>query len=147
DLTRMRAAVVSKTALATLVKELGLDKHAYIGRAQGVMSPKMSSDIYEAIVAAMYLDGGLQVTQNFIANTAIKKLADDIEQDYKSVLHEYAAKNTVEIHFDTESDGPSHKKHFVTAVLLNGKECGRGEGYSILEAEQKAAKIALNSLK
>lgn len=142
DLTKMRASVVSKDALSDLVKEMGLDKYAYVGRAQGVMSAKMSSDVYEAVVAAIYLDGGLESVRTFIKDTAIQKLSEE-EGDYKSKILEYAAKNSYDINFDTTGEGPSHKMRFSSIVSIEGKEYGKGQGYSKVEAEQKASKQAL----
>lgn len=146
DLTQMRAAVVSKTALSELVEELGLEAYALIGRAQLTMSEKMRSDIYEAVVAAIYIDGGMDAARAFVSETAVKKITE-IEVDYTSKLYEYAAKHNLEIRFDTESDGPSHKKHFSATVFLNGKEYGKGEAGRKKDAYQKAAKSALGKLR
>lgn len=144
ELTRMRAAVVSKTALSKIVIELGLDRYVYVSQ-QGAMSAKMRSDVYEAIVAAIYLDGGLDAVKSFISDTVIPKISEQVE-DYKSKLLEYGAKNNININFEITSDGPSHKKHFYAKVFIDGKECGAGEGYSITEAHQKASKKAYFSL-
>ncbi len=145
DLTRMRANVVSKTALAELVAELGIDRYAYIGRAQNTMSAKMRSDLYEAVVAAMYIDGGLEAAQSFIFRTVIPKLSEE-EGDFKSKILEYAAKRKAEVRFEDSSEGPSHKKRFFSTVIFEGSAAGKGEGYSITEAHQKAAKAALKKI-
>ena len=142
DLTRMRAAVVSKTALSKLVLELGLDDYALIGGAQTAMSEKMRSDIYEAIVAAIYLDGGMEAARRLVQNTAVPKITEN-QEDYTSILYEYAAKNGLELLFDTSEGGPSHKKRFYATVLLEGKEYGRGEAGRKKDARQNAAKSAL----
>lgn len=145
ELTRLRASIVSKDALSEFVKETGMDKFALIGPSQKGMSAKMRSDIYEAIVAAIFIDSGLDEVRKFVNETIIKRLSME-EGDFKSKILEYAAKKSLKVFFETAGEGQPHKRRFTSTLFIDNKSYGIGSGYSKKEAEQNAAKEAILSI-
>ena len=115
--------------------------------------PTILADSVEAVIAAMYLDGGLEPVEKFI----IENLKDDIEiatkhvgdKDYKTVLQEKLQENgEVKIEYEIiKETGPDHDKTFVAEVKCNGEILDMGEGKSKKEAQMEAAKKALEKLK
>ena len=120
-------------------------------RSGGRERPSILADAVEAIIAAMYLDGGLEPAQRFILTHILNGLADgEIHhvEDYKTELQERVqrrAGQTLSYTVCAES-GPDHNKTFTMAVLLNGSEIGRGTGRTKKEAEQSAARCALEQM-
>ena len=117
---------------------------------------KLFSSVYEALVAGIYLDGGLKAAAKFVAETALKEFSLSIKkkktekgEDFKSALQEYIQKNkTGSIVYETLSKtGPDHMPEFRVALLLNGKPLAEGKGASKKQAEMKAAEKALKKLK
>lgn len=153
QLTKMRAAVVCERTLYEVAKELGLDHLLLLGRGEenggGRKRPSILADSVEALIGAIYLDGGLESARTFILSFLPAKV-DLAEQggafrDYKTALQEIVQKNRQETlcyRLSGES-GPDHDKRFTVQVLLNRNIFAEGTGRSKKEAEQMAAKAAL----
>ena len=147
DLTRIRASLVSEGALFQFAQEINLGEYLRLGRGEercgGRSRPSVVSDAFEALIAALYLDGGIEVARKFILPFITEgKHAD---ADYKTRLQEIVQQNPEEkLSYVLEKEtGPDHDKHFVVAVHFNSNCVARGEGRSKKAAEQQAAKEAL----
>lgn len=147
ELTRLRASLVCESALFEFAKEIDLGSYLRLGKGEerggGRTRPSVVSDAFEAVIAALYLDGGIEAARAFILPfIAQGKAAED---DYKTQLQEVIQQNPEErLRYQVESEtGPDHDKHFVVAVYLNSNCMGRGEGHSKKAAEQHAAREAL----
>ena len=155
DLTRIRAALVCEQSLHEVAQRLGLGEYIKLGHGEelggGRKRPSILADAVEAVIAAMYLDGGLEPAQRFILAHILNGLAEgEIHhvEDYKTELQERVqrrAGQTLSYTVCAES-GPDHNKTFTMAVLLNGSEIGRGTGRTKKEAEQSAARCALEQM-
>ena len=147
ELTRMRASLVSEEALFQFAQEIHLGDYLRLGRGEdlggGRNRPSVVSDAFEALIAALYLDGGMETARNFILPFITE--GKTAEEDYKTRLQEVIQQNPEEkLHYEVESEnGPDHDKKFVVAVYLNSNRMAAGEGHSKKAAEQQAAKEAL----
>ena len=141
DLTRIRSSLVSEGALFQFAQEINLGE-----RCGGRTRPSVVSDAFEAVIAALYLDGGMEIAKNFILPFITE--GKHAEADYKTRLQEIVQQNPEErLSYVVESEsGPDHDKHFVVAVRFNSDRVARGEGRSKKAAEQHAAKEALKLL-
>jgi ribonuclease-3 len=152
QMTRLRAALVRTETLALFAKQAGIGEALLLGRGEeeagGRERVANLCDAFEAVVGALYLDGGLEAVEAFIgplAKPAAKKiLASRADQDAKSSLQEWSqAKLGVTPRYRIISEhGPDHAKVFVAEVLLRNEVAGRGTGYSKQSAEQAAAEKA-----
>ena len=150
ELTRMRASLVSEDALFQFAQEIQLGEYLRLGHGEdlggGRSRPSVVSDAFEAVIAALYLDGGMEVAKSFILPFITE--GKHAEADYKTRLQEIVQQNPEErLSYVVESEsGPDHDKHFVVAVRFNSDRVARGEGRSKKAAEQCAAKEALKLL-
>ena len=153
-MTRLRAELVCERSLFEVASRLGLGEHLRLGRGEEVSGGRsrhsILADCVEAVIAAIYLDGGLERARSFIDEHILSKLsdADGASHDYKTELQELIQQTpgravTYEL---TGESGPDHAKRFTAAVLICGQWAGAGEGRSKKEAEQMAAKAALEGL-
>jgi len=153
ELTRLRASVVCEQSLFEVAKKLELSKFIKLGRGEsmnkGNERPSILSDAVEAIIGAVYIDGGIEPARKFVLSfikpaveTAVKGRAF---RDYKTILQEIVQKNKEEVltYKLIGEKGPDHDRHFLVEVLINSNPVGTGEGRSKKEAEQLAAKCAL----
>lgn len=154
-LSRMRAELVCEQSLHAVALDLGLGEHLRLGKGEehsgGRERPSILADAVEAVIAAMYLDGGLDPARTFILGHILNGIeAGEIHHvmDYKTELQEQIQRKADQhLRYDlVETTGPDHNKRFVMAVSLNDQEIGRGHGRSKKEAEQEAAKAALSGL-
>lgn len=154
DMTRMRSQLVSAGRLAQVSARLGLGKWLRLSRGEektgGRVKKALLADVFESIVGALYLDGGLEAARSFI----LRELRAELEQagagelavrDPKSALQERLHKLGLPTPWYKvlQETGPEHRKRFLVGVYVNGEELGRGEGRSKKEAEQMAAREAL----
>jgi ribonuclease-3 len=115
-------------------------------------SNSILADAFEAIIGALYLDQGMEITRAFVERTVLSHMDLDqlakVRDNFKSMLLETVqARSQMQPEYSVISEsGPSHDKRFVVAVLINSEEYGRGEGRSKKDAEQKAANQALKRL-
>ena len=154
ELTRMRADMVCETTLAAVAERIGLGQHLLLGHGEdrlgGRNRASILADAVESIIAASYLDGGMEAAVNFIRNfilcdVPVKKLHN---VDYKTTLQELIQrkKDQVLSYALTGESGPDHDKSFVVEVSLNGEVVGSGTGRSKKRAEQDAARAAIEKL-
>ena len=157
EMTKVRATVVCESSLYKVAGLHDFSDFLYIGKSEqhskGNKKPAILADSVEAVIAAMYLDGGLEPASKFI----IENLKDEIavatqhvgEKDYKTMLQEKLQEHgKVKIVYRIlKETGPDHDKSFEAEVELNGKELARGKGKSKKLAEMGAAKKALEQLK
>ena len=147
DLTRIRSSLVSEGALFQFAQEIHLGDYLRLGKGEercgGRTRPSVVSDAFEALIAALYLDGGMEVARAFILPFITE--GKTAEADYKTQLQEVIQQNPEErLRYELEGEtGPDHDKHFQMAVYLNSNLIGRGEGHSKKAAEQAAARQAL----
>ena len=153
DLTKIRASIVCEKSLFLFAREINLGEELFLGKGEEQMGgrnrPSVVSDGFEALIAAIYLDGGLQATADFILRFAREQLEVSTQTptfvDYKTKLQEIIQKNPEErvSYVLVLEEGPDHDKRFEVEVRLNSNVIGRGAGRSKKEAEQLAAKEAL----
>lgn len=154
-MSRLRAELVCEQSLHAVALELNLGDYIRLGHGEarngGRERPSILADAVEAVIAAMYLDGGLEPARQFIFDHILTGLTEGQMHhvtDYKTDLQERVQRKpgqTLEYTLISES-GPDHNKTFTMNVLLNGKEIGQGSGRTKKEAEQAAAKCALERM-
>ena len=151
QMTKLRAELVCESSLAKFAHEIDLGTYLYLGHGEskggGHGRPSILSDAFEAVIAAMYLDGGFEPIQKFIENIFVPHINthEPGNLDYKTRLQEYihsSAGQTLTYEL-VEEIGPAHNKFFTFNVNLNEKSIGTGSGKSKKAAEQDAAKAAL----
>lgn len=154
ELTRMRADMVCEQALAEIAKRLELGEHLLLGKGEeqggGRSRVSILADAVESIIAASFLDGGMEAAKGFIdrfvlCDVPVTRLHIT---DYKTALQELVQqkKNQVLTYTLVGESGPDHDKCFVVEVDLNGKAVGKGVGSSKKRAEQDAARVAMETL-
>lgn len=150
-LTKLRANVVSKTPLAKIIDNTQISNYILYDKNTTALSTKLKSDIFEAIVAAIYLDSnGLKAPRMFILKYLKALIAEELEKDvsdYKTILYEFASKNKREVKFDlVEMSGPPHDLVFEYNVFVDGEMLGNAKGKTKREAQQKCSRQALEKL-
>ena len=154
ELTKLRAELVCEASLAETAKKLGLGSHLRLGKGEetggGRQRVSIIADVVEAVIAAIYLDGGLGAAKRFIYDHVLVdvKARVKLNADYKTMLQELVQqkKNQVLSYELLAETGPDHDKEFSVQVLLNGKPVGAGDGSSKKRAEQAAAREAVERL-
>jgi ribonuclease III len=155
--SKVKAALVSTSTLATLGERLGLGEHILLGRGEektgGRRKQALLADTCEALIAALYLDGGIDEAQRFV----LRELAEEIAlvrspqflRDYKSALQErlQAEDRPLPDYVVTGTTGPDHDKSFQVEVRVGGELLAEAAGRTKKEAEQEAAHAALERLK
>ena len=150
DLTKLRAAMVCEKSLASFAREIQLGKYLMLGKGEVVTGgrerPSIQADAFEAVIAAIYLDGGMDEARKFVLkyiDEAIRKHRS--VKDYKTMLQEVVQRNPGEIveYVLAGESGPDHDKSFKVEVRLNSNIIGIGIGKNKKQAEQMAAKEAL----
>ena len=157
QLSRSRARIVNARSLGSAAKRFRLGEYLHLGRGEektgGREKPAVLADAFEAVVGALYLDGGLEVARQFLrrslfdytVNERAERLA---ESDFKSGLQEFLqgrGQPPADYRVVAES-GPDHRKVFSVEVWMEGRRLADGEGLSKKEAEQEAARRALEQL-
>ena len=145
-MTRMRASYVCEEACATYAKEIGLDLDIRVGTGEEI-NQTILADVFEAFVAALYLDQGFEFTRSFVLNIILKYIEKEVDflHDYKSTLQELAQTVKKSIIYEVvDEEGPAHNKKFTSIVKVDGIIMGRGTAGSKEASEQEAAKDALS---
>ena len=154
DLTRLRANLVCEASLVLVAKALDLGSYLKLGKGEntcgGRNRPSILADAVEALLAAVFLDGGLEYDRDIIQRFILDHM-DQVNQasrDHKTCLQELVQrKSGQELSYQLiGSSGPDHNKTFSIQVLLNGTPIGEGSGRSKKEAEQAAANAAIQRL-
>lgn len=156
ELTKVRSKIVCEATLSDCARKIKLGNYMMFGRGEeltgGRERTSILADAYEALIAAIYLDAGLDTARQFILEQMSVTIEDavlgKVFMDYKTRLQEViqVEKNNRIRYELTGEEGPDHCKIFYSSVLLNDKIVGQGNGRSKKESEQEAAKEALRSL-
>jgi ribonuclease III len=154
ELSKTRAAIVNESGLADVAAELVLGEWLFLGKGEeqsgGRRKPSVLADGFEALVAAIYLDGGFDAAFQVVRHLFEKRVAGAGEaglHDYKTRLQERAARKKVHVRYlVVEERGPDHDKTFEIAATIGERELARGVGKTKKEAEQRAAEHALVAL-
>ncbi|MFP4072724.1 MAG: ribonuclease III [Actinomycetota bacterium] len=154
QMAKVRAAVVSRDTLADVARSLDLGTYVELAPSEeatgGREKDSILADTAEAIIGAIYLDGGLEPARRVVLDLWTDKVAERSRQpgvkDYKTRLQELVARDGARPAYEVEGTGPDHDRRFTARVTVAGKEYGTGEGRSKKEAEQEAAARALESL-
>ena len=156
ELTKLRANIVCEESLSEVSKKIELGTHMLLGKGEeatgGRERVSILADAVEAVIAAIYLDGGIENARKFVLTQMDEIIQDSIKgrifRDYKTHLQEVIqSQGETNIIYDlVEEIGPDHNKKFVMQVKLNDEVLGTGEGKSKKEAEQVAARKALDSI-
>lgn len=155
ELTKVRSHLVNMNTLAELARELGLGPHIMLSRDEradgGENKPSILADAMEALIGALYLDRGLAVTRRVVLRLFRERIKDalsgSLDFDFKSRLQEMAVREKgVLPRYRIQEEGPDHQKVFHATVYVDGRQAGKGTGRSKKEAEQEAARAALENL-
>ncbi len=154
DLTRIRAALVCENSLVDVAKELDLGSYLKLGKGEesggGRHRPSIQADAVEAMLAAVYLDGGIGQARKLVHALILghEREKTAAGRDYKTALQELIQRESGQVltYRLTGESGPDHAKIFSMEVLLNGEAIGSGQGHSKKEAEQAAARAAVEKL-
>lgn len=152
ELTKIRASLVCEQALFTFAQQIDLGEHVLLGKGEertgGRDRPSIISDAFEAVIAAIFLDGGFEAAKKHVLSFIPKDMDSKKSitfNDYKTILQEIIQRNPEEkVEYVTKGQrGPDHDKAFEVQVVLNSNIIGNGNGRSKKQAEQMAAKEAL----
>ena len=154
ELTRTRASLVCEESLVEVAKLWNLGAYLRLGRGEesggGRTRPSIQADAVEAVLAAVYLDGGIGSARKIIQHFILSREAAVVHagRDYKTALQELVQRESGQVlkYCLTGEEGPDHDKRFFVTVELNGKPVGSGQGHSKKLAEQMAAKAAFQKL-
>ncbi len=154
ELTKMRASLVCEKSLCFFARELGIGEYLLLGKGEdkngGRERDSILADAFEAVLAAIYIDGGMDAAKKHIFNTVLRDVDHHIDdadsfKDYKTLLQEIIQRNPEESvsYILIDEQGPDHDKVFTVQVRLNSNVIGQGTGKSKKQAEQMAARQAL----
>ncbi len=154
ELTRKRSSLVFEAALNVCAGDISLGEYIYLGKGEdmcgGRKKPSILSDAFEALIGAIYLDGGLESARRFIREHIVSDI-DELEllKDGKTALQQYVQQmNDARLRYETEDfSGPQHNRVFKSKVFVNNTMISEGTGHSKKTAEQQAALVALKKLK
>jgi len=154
SLTDIRKSVVSAVALARVAEEIGLGEYIMLGKGEeaagGASKPSILSDAFEAVLGAVYLDGGAEAAHRMVENLVATRMVDSADRldqlDNKTRLQELSARSGLAApEYDVTSTGPDHAKIFTARVIVAGRVLGEGRGQSKKAAEQVAASEACDT--
>jgi ribonuclease-3 len=151
ELAKVRASVVNAEVLAEVAADVGLGPCLLLGKGEdgsgGREKPSILADAMEAVIAAVYLDGGMDAAWGVVLRLFAERITEAATgpggDDYKTRLQELAAQRFDRLpRYQVRDEGPDHAKRFFATVLLDGQAYGYGEGGSKKQAEQAAARAA-----
>jgi ribonuclease-3 len=155
EMAKLRASTVNMAVLADAARAIELGSYIRLGKGEdlsgGRDKPSILADGFEALLGAVYLDSGIESARTIVESLFTDHIKEHVElgvvRDFKTTLQEEAARIASEHPFyEITSTGPDHAKRFLAKVYLKGRYLGEGEGRSKKEAEQAAAKEALDAL-
>ncbi|WP_026906088.1 ribonuclease III [Paucisalibacillus globulus] len=155
EMTKLRAAIVCEPSLEVFARNLNFGEHIFLGKGEemtgGRNRPALLADVFEAFLGALYLDQGFNIALDFLEKHVFPKIdtgAFSHGMDYKSKLQEVVQqdKNQTIVYQIVDEKGPSHNKEFIAELLINNSVLGSGVGRTKKEAEQRAAKNALDKI-
>lgn len=152
-MTRIRSRAVYENALYDAARSIELGKYLLLSHGEehtgGREKPSILSDALEAVIGAMYIDGGISPAKEFIMSFAVGSINEAVKtisvKDYKTLLQEHVQQNhSGQLEYNVVSvSGPDHRRIFTMEVTINGKPYGKGQGNSKQEAGQNAAHATL----
>lgn len=154
EMTKKRAAIVCEASLSRALKRINGHEYIYLGKCEqnsnGKMKDAIIADAFEAILGAIYLDGGYEIARDICLELLDKEIktvlsGGNLNTDYKTQLQEILQRNgTVRIEYKLQKEeGPEHDKLFTIDLFFNGRKIGEGQGKSKKQAEQEAAHYAI----
>jgi ribonuclease-3 len=158
--SKLKASIVSAASLARLGEKIGIGEYLILGRGEektgGRRKHALIADCYEAVIAAIYLDGGIEAARGFVERQ-VGEIVEDARrrgahapftEDYKSALQEWLQSHDrgLPAYRLAEETGPAHRRLFLVEVVVNGEPLARADGKSKKEAAQAAARLALETL-
>jgi len=155
ELSYLRSRLVEAASCVNYVQELGIEEYILLGKGEqmndGRGRESILADLFEAVVGAIFLDGGLEAAKRFLFQNFSGRINETMkcpDHNWKALLQDYSQKNFQQPpHYQViEESGPDHSKTFVIAVKINQEEFGRGTGSSKKEAQQAAAEEAMKKL-
>lgn len=154
QMAKVRAAVVSRSSLAEIAGVLAVGAHIELSPSEeatgGRGKDSILADAVEALIGAIYLDGGIGPVREMIISLWADLVAERAKQpgvkDYKTRLQELTARQGLRPQYTVEGTGPDHDRRFAAQVAVDGVDYGSGEGRSKKQAEQEAARVALETL-
>lgn len=145
EMTRKRASLVCENALSRYASDLKFYEDIKLGSGEISANNTILADVFEAFVAALYLDQGYEFTKKLVLDIIIKYIDIDFLKDYKSTLQELIQTDKKSIVYEIIGEkGPAHNKTFICQVKVDDIVMGKGKGSSKKSAEQEAARIALS---
>lgn len=153
ELSTLRAKLIEASSCVIYVEKLGVEKYLLLGKGEklnkGRGRQSILADLFEAIIGAIYLDGGFPAAKNFLQNhfdEIINTLIESPEDNWKALLQDLCQKKyqATPSYSIVQTNGPEHNKNFVVDVLVNGEAWGTGNGPSKKEAQRNAALDAIN---
>ena len=144
-MTRLRSSMVCEPALAFCARDISLGNYILLGKGEeatgGRMRDSIISDVMEAVIGAIYLDGGIEKADEFVRRFILSDLKNkQLFYDSKTILQEKVQKLGKELTYElVEESGPEHDKIFVVEAWIDGKLAGRGQGRNKKSAQQQAA--------
>lgn len=155
DLSYLRSRLVEATSCVSYVQKINVSKYLLLGKGEkmndGRGRESILADLFEAIIGAIYLDGGIEAARHFLFDHFSQEIETTLAtplSNWKALLQDFCQKKYQQppIYRVLEESGPDHNKKFVIAVMILDQEYGRGEGASKKEAQQSAAALALEAL-
>lgn len=156
ELTRIKSTIVSRERLAQQARHIGLGQFVILGNGEeksgGRNRLSILADVYEALLGAIYLDGGIDEARRFVCSYLLRDIdslgLSRFHQNYKSWLLEYCQSkdSSTPEYLVCRETGPDHKKEFSVEVYAQGKKLGHGIGPTKKKAEQEAARMAIQNL-
>lgn len=153
ELTKLRALIVCEASLHHIAKNWDLGRHIRMSKGEEITGGReraaLLADAVEAVIAAVYLDKGMDAARDFVVRSFLEIIEmankNEIVLDYKTSLQEILQENgEIEIRYEmVKYEGPPHRRKFYSKVVIDSITMGKGEGYSKKESEQLAAKDAL----
>ncbi|MEI8126141.1 MAG: ribonuclease III [Parachlamydiaceae bacterium] len=152
DLSYLRSRLVEASSCVSFVQNLGIEQYLLLGKGErmndGRGRDSILADLFEAIIGAIYLDGGIEAARHFLFSNFKSKIEEILKtplSNWKAILQDYCQKKHQQtpIYQVLEESGPDHSKKFIIAVIISNQEVGRGTGASKKEAQQSAAADAL----
>jgi len=151
-LSKLKSQIVSASNVSSWAKDIRLGDYIFLGKSEDTAESRnrdsLLCDVFEAVIGAVYLDGGFKSASDFVAKF-LENQKEITNTDYKSVLQEFAQSDYKELpeYKVIKTFGPDHDKQFEVGVYLKNKLFGTGAGYSKKEAQQLAAKEAIENIK
>lgn len=146
ELSRIRASLVCESSLAFTAKKMNLGDYILLGKGEdlsgGRFRNSILSDVFEAIIGAVYLEFGFETAKDYINRILLSDISENqLFVDSKSRIQVYVqSQNNMSLEYKVvDETGPDHDKHFIVGLFINGEEISRGEGHNKKEAEQLAA--------